>query len=251
MRKLTYLAAAALAAGTLGLSAQASATTYTFGFDEPRDGGSAAAGSYEALRFTFDDGTSGADGIAANPVLDVSGSVRLDTEFGTIDGGWFALTPGGDPRATADQIAIFYMDFVSGRLSAYRYDGTLGVNGIDTYQNDDLFIGSFENAVTTTTTDGVLSFSIDAMDVSLIQAASDAEGYTGVGFGEEIGIWLHLAIMRDIAFGEDGRLTAFRTGALASFDLPRADADVVPLPGAALFALTGVAGLAGLRRLRR
>ena len=249
MRTIITAAAAAFAVGVAGLPAGAAATTYTFGFDEERFGGDQTAGIYQSLRFTYDEGADG-DTLVPEPTLSVSASVRM-TDAGMLRGGWFALTPGGDPRATDEQIAIFYMDFESGRLSAYRYDGGIG-EGFTSFQNDDLFIGSWADAIATTVTDGVLSFAIDDLDVSAVQAASRAPGYTGVAFGEEIGIWLHLSVMRDaVAFGEDGRLLNFRPGALASFDLPRTDADVVPLPGAALFLLTGAAGLIAARRARR
>lgn len=248
MRSLTAIAAAALA---LSLTGQAAATTYTFGFDEPNRGGSQAAGSYQALQIRFDDGLSGADDVTVDPRLNVSGQVLLDTTFGEIGGGWFVLSPGGDPRDTTDQLAILYMDFDSGRISAYRYDGRLGSNGIASFRDDDLFIGSFDNAVQTSVVDGLLSFDISDLDVSSIQTATDAADYTGVGFGEEIGIWLHLSILRDIAFAEDGRLEAFRTGALASFDLPTGNALATPIPGAALFVVTGLAGMVAGRRLRQ
>lgn len=248
MRSFIAAASAALALSAAG---QAAASTFTFGFDEPRAGGSQAAGTYEALRITFTEGQSGADDLVFDPRLNISGQVRLDTTFGEINGGWFVLSPGGDPRDTADQLAILYMDFDSGRISAYRYDGMLGTNGISSFRNEDLFIGSFENAVETSVEDGVLSFAISDFDVSSIQLASDAADYTGVAFGEEIGIWLHLAILREIAFGEDGRLEALRLGALASFDLPNGNALATPLPGAAVFVLTGLAGFAAARRARR
>ena len=250
MRTIIKAATAALAVSAVSVGA-ASATTFTYGFDEERHGGDQAAGIYESLRFTFDDGVSGADDVLIDPTLDVSASVRM-TDAGMLTGGWFALTPGGDPRATDEQIAIFYMDFESGRLSAYRYDGMLGTNGILTYEDDDLFIESWADAIDTSVDDGVFSFSIRNLDVSPVQTASDAAGYTGAAFGDEIGIWLHLSAMTGaITFDAAGRVTAFPTGALASFDLPRADADAVPLPAAAWLLLTGAGGLAVARRKGR
>ena len=242
MRIAATIAAAAAGLLSLGLGGQAAAVPYVFAFDEPREGGSQEAGSYEALSFAYDD---------EGPVLDVSGSVRLNTANGTISGGWFALTPGGDPRETDEQVAIFYMDFVSGRVSAYRYDGRQGeTGGVDSWQQDDLFIASWANAITTSVTDGVLSFSIPDLDVTAVQNASSDAGWTGVSFAERVGIWLHLTPLQEIAFDAEGKLTAYRTGVLASFDAPNAGTTAMPLPGAALFVLTGLAGLAALRGRR-
>ena len=249
MRTIITAAAAALAIGVVSVPTEAAATTYTFGFDEERFGGDQTAGIYQGLRFTYDEGVGG-DTLVPEPTLDVAGSVEM-TDAGMLRGGWFALTPGGDPRQADDEIAIFYMDFETGRLSAYRYDGNME-QGFYSFQNPDLFIESWADAITTTVTDGVLSFAINDLDLSTVQTASDAAGYTGAAFGEEIGIWLHLSVMRDaIAFDADGRLTNFRTAALASFDLPRTDAFATPLPGAAVFLLTGAAGLVAARRARR
>ena len=249
MRTIITAAAAALAVGIAGLPAGAAATTYTFGFDEERFGGDQTAGIYQSLRFTYDEDAD-ADTLAPEPTLSVSGSVRM-TDAGMLRGGWFALTPGGDPRQADDEIAIFSMDFETGRLSAYRYDGNMD-EGVYSFLNPDLFIESWAGAISTSVADGVLSFAIDDLDLGTVQTASDAAGYTGAAFGEEIGIWLHLSVMRDaIAFDADGRLTNFRTAALASFDLPRTDAFATPLPGAAVFLLTGAAGLIAARRVRR
>jgi hypothetical protein len=249
MRRPLAAATAALSLTAFGLQAQAA--TFTWGFDAPTVGGDTTAGSYDALRITYDEGE---DGIAASPTLDIRGTVQLNEAVGIVGGGWFAISPGGDPRATTEELAIFYMDFESGLVSAYRYDGTLGINGIDTYRNQDLFITAFEDAVEATITGGVLTFEIDGLDLSEVQMASMAEGYTGAAFGEEIGLWLHLAVLTAFETDDQGRLTAFGTSALASFDLPRAPTDgvdVIPLPGAAVFALTGLAGVFGLRKLRK
>lgn len=245
------ISAAAAAALAIGLGATANAATYTWSLPGPATVGNQTAGSYQALNFTFYDGANAADSVVSDPTLSVGGTVTLNTDVGMIGGGWFALTPGGDPRATDDQIAIFYMDFTSGRISAYRYDGTLGVNGMNTYQDSDLFIASWANAVTTTLVGDTLSFEIDDLNVSAVQNAVDSEGYTGVSFDDQIGIWLHLSVMREIGFFDDGQVATFRPGALASFDLPIDDAGAVPLPGAALLLLTGIAGLAGARRIKR
>lgn len=251
MRKLTTAALAA--ALTLPLvSGTANAAAFTFGFDVETVGGWTDAGTFQSLRFTYDEGDE--DGIQANPTLSFSGSVDLDQSQGTIDGGWFVLSPGGDPKeGVADELAILYMDFGSGLVSAYQYDAGLGIDGYRSFEDQSLFIASYEDAIQSTITDGLLSFSIDTLDVSAIQSATDAAGYTGVAFGEEIGIWLHLTALREFEADENGVVTSFEYGVQSFFDLPSAGTDglgEVPLPGAAVFALTGLVGLIGVRKAR-
>ena len=252
MRTTLITAAAALA---VGLTGQASATSYTFTLDERRTLGDQSAGVWYETRITFDDGVSGANDLDVDPTLDLSGRIELDADLGPVTGGWFALTPGGDPRLADDEIAIFYMDFATGRLSAYRYDGNMN-EGFYSWQRPELFITTWADAIRTDVSDdGFFSFSIDDLDIATVQTASDNPDYTGVGFGAQIGVWMHLSVMREaIAFDEDGRLTSFSTGPLASLDMPRRNTDPlgeVPIPGAALFLATGVAGFAAARRARR
>ena len=248
MRTLPVLAA--LAAGALTLTAPAAAATFNFSIAMPNSGpGSDNAGQIQSLAFAYDDG-----GNSLNPAqsLSASGSIEIDTSVGTPEGGWFVLSPGADAKDVEHGLAILYMDFATGSVVAYEYDGTLGEIGFLTFAQQDRYIGTFENAVSTDVTDGVLSFEIDDLDVSVIQNFSDADDYTGVSFGEQIGVWFHLAVFNQISVGPDGRITSFAPRFDSFYDVVNQDAlGPVPLPAGGVLFVTGAAGLAALRRRRK
>ena len=239
------LLTALLVAGAL-TCAPAAAATYTYTADTPRSGGS--AGPFSGVSIAYDEG---GDAASPDPTLSFGATLTANPANGPVTGGWLVVSPGGDPKLTNDQLAILYLDFASGDVTAYRYDGTLGTDGVRSFEDASSFIGTYADAIDVTVMGSTLTFSVDALDVADIQAASDADGFTGVAFGETIGIWLHLGYLREYEQNADGSLAAFRLGQQSWFDLPSGPTDdlgAVPLPGGLVLAGTGLAALGAARR---
>ena len=141
-------------------------------------------------------------------------------------GGWLVLTDGPNPKHIDQEYAIFYMDGVTGTLSAYAYNGE---NNSGSY-NTNAFLGSWDNAVNIIDngTERSLGFSVDVssiFDVDAINANSandnradlDAEMWKGTGFGEELGVWFHATANPNATYNDDGTLSHF-TGYGSYFD---------------------------------
>ena len=252
MRPLPAAAAITLAS-VLAVATPAAAASFTYTVDMPNSGaGSDTIGQIQTLAFGYDDG---GDALSASPRLDVSGSLAVNANQGVPTGGWFVLSDGRNAREE-NGLAILYMDFASGTVVAYEYDGSLGAFGYRTYEQQDRYIATFEDAVSSSVTDGVFSFAIDDLDVSLVQAFSDDEDYTGVSFGERIGIWFHLATFNVLEVGPDGRIVRFSPRADSYYDIvnqmaTRDDLAPIPLPAGGVLLLTGLGGLAAARLRRR
>lgn len=248
MRLISALAAATV----LAAATPAAAASFTFSVDMPRSGaGSDTIGQIQTLAFGYDDGGSA---LTASQTLDASGSIEVNANQGMPTGGWFVLSDGRNAREE-NGLAILYMDFASGSVVAYEYDGSLGAFGYRTYQQQDRYIATYENAVTTSVMNGVFSFAIDDLDVSLIQSFSDDAAYTGVSFDEQIGIWFHLATFNAIEVGADGRIVSFAPRADSYYDIVGQSAvadplNPVPLPAGGVLLLTGLGGLAAARLKR-
>ncbi|MEM9420919.1 MAG: PEP-CTERM sorting domain-containing protein [Pseudomonadota bacterium] len=165
------------------------------------------------------------------------------------DGGWFVISPGNNPKARNDELAIMYMDFTGGDVYAYRYFGGSAVQGPASYKDPNLFIASYEDVLNVTDDGSVLTVGFDNLDVSALAPGTFSADWTGVSFGEKIGIWAHFAEMDSFA-AVNGRITEFYTGVQSWYDVVNKHATVPEPAGLAALGLLGVLG-AGVYRRRR
>ena len=178
-------------------------------------------------------------------------------------GFWLVISPGGNPKGHAGELAILYYDRGNGAggetLSAYAYNGS---NGSNSYGYPADFIVSTRDgsgwdakfSQTDTAEARTMSFDIDA---SVIQAHKPkhpgSSPWTGVAFGDNVGIWLHTVanpLWTGAHYNSVGRLSwfAYRTeGYYDSVSMPT-EVEAVPLPSGGILALAGLTAVAARRR---
>jgi hypothetical protein len=239
LRSLIRHASAALAA--VLLAGPAAGMTFAYEWD-PSEGTEDIAlnsdvGDVERLLVSFDDVTEVlVFGSAFSPV----GNNLLP------DGGWLVLSDGPNPKGDVSEWAIYYLDRVTGNLTAYVYDGK---NGPDSWKQSP-FLQEFPGAVDASIGgDGNLTMGF-SIDVSAINAAGIGPDWQGTRFSDGVGIWFHAAAGTEAVYGDDGSLVSWQTRRDGFFDgLEGFSTRQVPEPAASLFVgLVGVALLAAGRR---
>ena len=225
------LIAGTVALGTMGIVESAQATT--FKFHRNGAGGGALGPNFESVETTYNDATE---------------ELTWSSTFSStaIDGAWLVLNDGPNPKQNEDEeLAIFYLDGLTNRLTAYEYNGK---NDSNSWFDQD-FIQSWDNAVNVVDNGGerTLSFSIDATDVNEYGVLQDPlwQDWKGAQFDEKIGIWFHAVQGLDTAYNGD-ELTQFDFTSQGWYDIGNQMTKPVPEPGT-LGALA--VGLLGLLRL--
>lgn len=183
------------------------------------------------------------------------------------DGYTLAVNDGPNPKGHAGELALIYFDASNTdvRVTGYAYNGVNSMNsfsdgsGASGVQSPDMIFASSttENASFISTAsvvdnaDGTRVMTLE-MDASMINGHSPQypgpEGpseWTGIGFGDFLGLWMHPLTNLSTTYDQDGLLTSWsgQQGWFDSKDLP-----TVPTPGA--FALLGMSGLVAGRRRR-
>lgn len=170
------------------------------------------------------------------------------------DGYTLAVSPGPNPKGHAFELALIYFDATDMNnvaVSVYRYNGE---NNANSFSNPgDLLAsnlgGPFTSAIVNATASdnaGARTFSV-AIDATSINSAYGAPAnpeWTGVAFGEKMGLWFHPAAGLTTAYdGEElTKWTRQKDGWLDGSDF-----STVPAPASSLLALS-LAGLAARRR---
>jgi len=176
MNRILTVAAAALTATILSATA-ASATIFSKDYHGP-----GVWNSYDTVEQTY--------------------TMKFNDD-GSKDGFWLVVSDGENPKANANEYAILYGDRAANRITAYNYDGK---NNANSFKTGDV-LGTFDDVFSTA--NGQTMFSLD---VSGINGAFDNEGWDGVGFGEQIGIWFHQSSDSQFAYNADGSIADYSFG---------------------------------------
>jgi PEP-CTERM motif len=191
-RKLMLTAATSLAALVCSQGASATNSPTKWVFDGP---GQLSAGGY-GTQITNWDATYDTAGGRQKLMLDVAMGAELVKD----DGFWLVLNGGGNPKGITTELAILYGDIKNNKITAYRYNGA---NSSDSFLDAHAYLGTFNNAFTTTAN----SFSFN-LDVTAINAVNLPD-WKGAQFGSQIGIWYHSTGLLSAAYTNSGRISSF------------------------------------------
>lgn len=236
LSQLGKIAAVAIAGAVI--STPASATLFEFDIDNPS--GSSAQGDITNFFTSYDDDAQ---------ALSVSFSV--DNLLG--DFAWLAVSPGPNPKGEEGELALLYFDLTGGDIYAYGYSGQ---NNGNSWQNPGDFITSFSNVISTSVVGSVTTFSLTNLAVSAIQAHTptpdDTPGdWTGVAFGEQLGIWFHIADAIGLTTA-NGKITNLHFGSGQSwYDTRDRTTTVTDVAEPSVLALLGLGAFAAGAARRR
>ncbi|MEM9122294.1 MAG: VPLPA-CTERM sorting domain-containing protein [Pseudomonadota bacterium] len=230
----------------MGAAGPASAITYAYTVDSPSLGN--AAGSIETF-FTQYDTTS------AQYSLSISVAANNGVQS---DGFWSVTSPGPNPKGIADELAILYADGQSGELWAYEYNG---VNGFSSFSDPSKLIAYYPGAVSTMDDGALRTFTISGLDASAIQTYSDGSDWTGLGYADLIGVWIHPVDLEENGIeGDENGINAFPVLADSFYDTLNQPTEIVagrpgdsdvPEPAAIALVAAGLGGLWAVRRRRK
>ncbi len=237
MRRLKQLGSLAII-GTLMISGAAQArSVYSYHVENATQ--RSDAGQIEKLGFTYSSDER------------LSFDVELGLGLGSVaDGGWFVLSPGNMPRTIDNELAILYFDFNGGDVWAYRYNAIPGPTGQtrDTYLDTDRFITRYDDVLNVNMMADGISASFNELDVSALAPGTFGPDWTGVSFGEQIGIWAHFAVLDAFSVDAHGLISEFTPGLESWYDVEHRPTVVSEPVGMAALGMAGVAGIALYRR---
>lgn len=237
-------AGVALAAG---LATTATADEFFWEWNAGDTGVNNNGGSIENIKALFNEDTN-------RFVWDVTFSDQV-TEGYTL-----AITGGPNPKGIAGEVALLYFDASGGSpiVTAYGYNG---LNSQTSYKDGQPQSGDqapdrvatslvdfpFVNQASVTDFDGKrrLSLTLNATTVQSHLPPVNPGEWTGLAFGEQIGIWFHPVKNLSSSYGQDGFLTSW-SGNQGWLD--GSGFQTTPTPGA--LALLGLGGLCATRRKR-
>ena len=185
-----------------------------------------------------------------------SETLQLDVSYANDrpDGFWVVLSDGENPRANADEYAIFYFDATTDTpvVSAHVYDGT---NTPSSFSTRPLLDSNFNNPASnlsgsvSQSANGGDAFSL-TVNASAINAANLGPDWDGAQFGENIGVWFHtFTIDGSTAYNLNGGLSSLPIQQRNFLDVANGNTDLVPEPSSSL--LLGLSGMLVLLRRKR
>lgn len=140
------------------------------------------------------------------------------------DGFWLVVSDGPNPKTRAGEYGIFYGDANANRVSAYEYSGE---NNANSWNSPGIFQASYQLTTTRNSADNgtLFSFSFDGSTIvddyqgNCTQASGNCNSgpnvwnesmWDYVGFGEQIGYWLHPALGTEFSYDGTGGITDFQ-----------------------------------------
>lgn len=174
---------------------------------------------------------------------------KSPTEVAT--GGWFVLSPGGEPKYSGNELAIFYMDFEGGDIYVYRYDGRpwSSTRGSDSYKRYNGYITTYYDVLTVTGDADGLTVEFNDLMISELAPGTFGPNWTGASFGEEIGVWLHFTALDEFKTYK-GKIKKFYKGPQSWYDVAWKKTTTTEVSEPLGFAAAGLllAGFVGWRR---
>jgi len=251
----TLCAAAAIAAS----GAAANASLYQWNFDRAVGGDGSYGindngGTIERVFAEFDSST--------NRLLwEVTFSDQVTEGF------TLAVNDGPNPKGHAGELALLFFDAsdkTDPRVTAYGYNGKNsassfkdGDGNTSGNQVPDRIFGAntrsmFSDMSAIDTPDGkrILSFEMDATILRdhTPAYANPEGGWYGIGFAEQLGLWMHPFRNFDATYDADGFISSFSKSGEGWFD--GKEFTTVPTPGSAALALIGAVMFGPARRRR-
>lgn len=239
-----------------GAGSASSATLYAWNWgvgDSGDYGVNNAGGTFDSMSSTYDD---------------ASGLWTWNVTFSdqVTDGYTLAVSPGENPKGTSGELALIYFDNTGGSpvVTLYGYNGQNaqtswadgsplgGIQGPDKIAST-IGLGS-SLIVDASVADGAgtrtFSLTLDAAALGAHVPTWPGPGgvadWTGVEYGDEIGMWLHPVSWLHADYGIDGFLNSWSAETQGWFDGRRFK--TVPTPGTA--GLLALGGLVATRRRR-
>ncbi|MEM9122293.1 MAG: PEP-CTERM sorting domain-containing protein [Pseudomonadota bacterium] len=223
-------------AGALAFSGSASAPLFEYNIAFP--GGSEGAGDISSFYTAYD---------SVNETLSLNFTVQPAGTNPLADSFWIATSPGPNPKGQLQELALVYGDTTSGDVWVYEYNG---FNGNTSFANPGNLLAYFDNALSTVNTTSGRTISFDALDMSAVQSFYTDPDWTGVAFGEDIGIWFHPSFTAGSIIGDAGGIEAYEIVSQSWYDTANRTTDVPEPAPLALIAFAS-AGLIALRRRQR
>lgn len=240
------LAIAALTTGTTTAAAQ----TYVFDWEAGDSGVNNAGGEFQSVNGSFNATTN-------RFTWDITFNDQIT------DGYTLAVSPGPNPKGTSGELALIYFDatnLAAPDVTVYAYNGentqlswadgsnAAGIQSPDKIiSSQGLNSGDILNA-SVTDAGGMRTLSLE-MDATNLQSHlpkwPSAADWTGVEFGDLIGVWLHPTASLTTEYGSDGFLNNWFAESEGWLD--GSNFHTVPAPAGSL-ALGGLGLLAARRR---
>jgi len=168
------------------------------------------------------------------------------------DGYWLVVGPGPNPKGHAFEYAIMYFDasnISAPVVSVYRYNGQNADNSWttpgDLLASSITGVGGASIAASASQSGAARSFSLslDATVINGLYGGVDPD-WTGIQYGQHIGVWFHTVGGLTASYDQNGRLTQFNYARQGWIDL----SNQTTIPGPAGLMALGMGLIATGRR---